>query len=102
MKKKLHFLFYVLICLSGLAQRPTNASSYQTNWTVNPFDHKLFVENLGQFDKDLREGQGRVHFFALLGTIKAYFTPGGIVYRYDEFPKRERNETGEKEKEIEL
>ena len=26
---------------------------YRTKWSKNPFDHQVFIENKGQFDKDV-------------------------------------------------
>ncbi len=54
-----------------------------TKWTQNPFDHTIFIENRGQFNKDVPAGN-KVLFQAMLGSINAYFTTNGIVYRWDE------------------
>src|SRR6201998_853421 len=52
-------------------------------WSVNPFDHQVFVENRGQFDKVLTTND-HILFYAMVGGAKLYFTPQGIVYEYDE------------------
>ena len=56
-------------------------------WTVQPFDHKVFIENRGQFDT-LVNDNSKVIFGAQLGdNLFAYFTTTGIVYRSIVFPK---------------
>ncbi|HXB12904.1 MAG TPA: hypothetical protein VNZ45_13035, partial [Bacteroidia bacterium] len=54
-----------------------------TKWTQNPYDHTIFIENRGQFNKDV-PADNKVLFQAMLGNIDAYFTTNGIVYRWDE------------------
>ena len=101
MKKSTLFLFFLTINLAGIFAQGLNAPPYKTNWSVNPFDHQLFVENLGQFDSELLSRQGKAQFMAQLGNVKAYFTAEGLVYRYDEFPKSEEAGSDEKERERE-
>jgi len=56
-------------------------------WKVQAFDHKVFIENLGQFDK-LVNDNSKVVFAAQIGdNLFAYFTTTGIVYRNVEYPK---------------
>jgi len=69
-------------------------SAFNVNWTKEPFDHKLFIENNGQFDGDAPNGS-KILFKACLGKVDAYFTPNGLIYRYAELPKL----SGEKETE---
>ena len=52
-------------------------------WKINPFDHNVFVENKGQFDKDINTSD-KVIYEANIGKAKAYFTSNGVIYRYDE------------------
>lgn len=55
----------------------------KVKWAVNALDHKLFIANKGQFDKEITTD--KVLFEASIGKAKAYFTNKGIIYRYDEF-----------------
>ena len=71
---------------------------YKTNWTKNPFDHKIFIENRGQFDADINK-ETKILYQVMLGAVKAYFTSSGVIYRYDEYPKRLESEKEEREKE---
>ncbi len=61
--------------------------SYLTAWTKVPFDHNLFIENIGQFDTVV-PSRPVIKFQASLGKVKANFTPSGIVYKYTEYPAR--------------
>jgi hypothetical protein len=58
-------------------------NGFVTKWTQTPFDHHIFIENRGQFNSDIPEGNN-VLFMANLGDIEAYFTNTGIVYRWNE------------------
>ncbi len=65
----------------------TSAKAGATNslakkWSVNPFDHQLFIPNNGQFDKELNNGDKAV-FSAIAGKTKIYFTAKGVVYKND-------------------
>src|SRR5580698_7075251 len=60
-------------------------AGYKTNWTVNPFDYKIFVENKGQFSADIQNGD-KILYGAQMGDIYAFITNKGIIYRYTEFP----------------
>ncbi len=51
-------------------------------WSINPFDHQVFVENRGQFNNVLKSN-APVLFYAMVGGAKLYFTPKGVVYEYD-------------------
>jgi gliding motility-associated-like protein len=61
-------------------------------WTSNPFNHQLFIENKGQFDGKI-PGNEKVYYAAQLGSVMAYFTSNGIVYRYAELvPEKNDND----------
>jgi gliding motility-associated-like protein len=93
MKKFLLSFFSVLFCvLTSTAQNGgvgTNPSQVPTigniNWSVDPFEHALFVENTGQFDT-LIPGE-KIYFEAKLGAINAFFTAKGVLYRHIECEK---------------
>ena len=84
MKNKILILSFISICCSNLY-----AKGKGVNWTKDPFDRKLFVENKGQFDADVRPGE-KVLYQAILGNVNAYFTPQGIIYRYMEFHRPQK------------
>ena len=64
---------------------------YQINWTKQPFEQRVFVENVGQFNS-LSGSSEKVFYSAQLGRVHAYFTSAGVVYRYDECLRTEENE----------
>jgi gliding motility-associated-like protein len=73
------------------AQTPVSKSG----WTQNPFEHKLFIENRGQFDgKNSPEGKSdeAVLFGASSTGVALYFTEQGLCYRYDEVDGRRADE----------
>ncbi len=55
-------------------------------FTVHVFDHKVFIENQGQYDGEF-DSKEKILFHAKwkAGQIKAYFTPNGIKYRHTYF-----------------
>ncbi len=74
-----------------------NTSEGTWAWKVQPFDHKVFIENQGQFDK-LVNDNSKVIFAAQIGdNLFAYFTTNGIVYRNVEYPKYADAKKGAKE-----
>ncbi len=93
---KKHVIILMLTCLvlpfAAIAQT-ISASKNQTEtgekkgpvkkWSADPFNHQVFVENRGQFDKVLKTNDP-VLFYAMVGGAKLYFTPKGVVYEYDE------------------
>jgi len=52
------------------------------NWSIDPFEQAVFVENRGQFDTIL-PGE-KIFFEAKLGAIVAFFTNRGIIYMHQE------------------
>ncbi len=85
MKNKL-FVFAVIVVLTAravFAQQPWG----QGGWTLKPFDHKVFVENLGQFDTLINE-HADIKFMAQIGdNLFVYFTTNGIIFKTIDFPK---------------
>ena len=91
------FLFCVLFSLNLKAQNGTNGTSgsqdqngSKINWSIDPFEHALFVENKGQFDTV--DAGGKILFEAKLGSINAFFTAKGILYRHIETEKLDFSE----------
>jgi gliding motility-associated-like protein len=90
MKKNVLIIFFCLFaCFSGHSQG-TKSNLGKGGWKVNPFDHTIFIENKGQFENHVPTS-GKILFEAILGNSRAYFTPQGIIYRYDEL--RRKNNT---------
>ncbi|HTB05877.1 MAG TPA: hypothetical protein VK806_02915, partial [Bacteroidia bacterium] len=90
-------LFSILVLFAGslLAQVGhtglSNLPGCKAKWTTNPFDHKLFVENKGQFNNIIPSGD-KVLFEAKLGSMNAYFTATGVVYQYMEMLNKDTSE----------
>jgi len=60
-----------------------NKSNASSKWTINPFEHKLFIENRGQFNgKDEQKNSQILYGVDNLGG-QIYFTSKGLTYRYD-------------------
>ena len=79
-------------------QKNSVGSGYaKTNWTVtDPFEQKVFIENNeGQFDGKASPDGNKVLFMTRINEVYLYFTPAGVTYRYDEYPKV--NQDGEKD-----
>lgn len=89
MKKTLLSIIPVLFCvLASTAQSGSNGTGPQdpkVKWSIDPFEHALFVENKGQFDTV--DAGGKILFEAKLGAINAFFTANGILYRHIETAK---------------
>ncbi|HTB31948.1 MAG TPA: PKD domain-containing protein [Bacteroidia bacterium] len=80
-------LFVVITCTAQSGSNGTNQVPQvgKINWSVDPFEHAVFVENNGQFD-DVIPGE-KIFFEAKLGPVIAYFTARGIVYKHVEYEK---------------
>ena len=102
-------LTLILLTSIGLSAQQSSDNQYKHNWTAQPFDYKLFIENKGQCDKDI-PGTNKILFQARIGRLDAYFTTQGMTYRYKDWgsPKkdqqkekeeRKRHEEGDKDKE---
>ncbi|MGP8216620.1 MAG: T9SS type A sorting domain-containing protein [Bacteroidia bacterium] len=90
---KVSFITLIILNLlpnQGFSQKP---KGLRERWKVNPFDHKIFIENKGQFDANVKnENIKNVLYQADLGgDIKAYFTPNGILYRQVKFIPKYNN-----------
>ncbi|HXP49436.1 MAG TPA: hypothetical protein VN922_05755, partial [Bacteroidia bacterium] len=56
-----------------------------SKWIAHPFDAQIFIENKGQYDKDL-DNKEKVLFHVHLNTaIKMYFLPNGLIFKHSEF-----------------
>jgi len=77
------FLLTVFFHFQSFSQGLTNSSKA---WTRNPFDHNLFIQNQGQFGPELKTTE-KTLYMAKLGSVNAYFTANGLIYRYAQYPK---------------
>src|SRR3989344_4412236 len=69
-------------------------NSANTRWSVNAFENLAFVQNVGQFDKQISAVTDEKPFYmADLGMIHAFFTKTGVVYRSEVF-FRKKNADG--------
>src|SRR5271155_4838357 len=84
-KNTIPLLLFFWIPILSFSQTVTNAKRADINikWTTNPFDHKLFIENNGQFDNVITT-KDKILFGAQLGEICVFFTSNGIIYKYNE------------------
>ena len=84
-------LLFIGLCfsLTSVAQQA------HVKWSLNPFDDKVFIENKGQFDNDVKGGE-KVLYQVSFGKIWAYFTPTGLIYRYVEPKKDSKGEAAKK------
>src|ERR1700740_2286193 len=55
--------------------------THKLKWQINAIDNAVFVENKGQFDKEVNS-KDIVLYEASLGNAKAYFTSKGVIYKY--------------------
>ncbi|HSY75220.1 MAG TPA: PKD domain-containing protein [Bacteroidia bacterium] len=88
-------LFMVESCFS-------QSQNINAIWTVNPFDSKVFIENLGQVDSEVvAQVNTKILYTARIGSIQAYFTSNGVLYKHEEFLKRKGRTENEEEEEDE-
>ncbi|MGP8216114.1 MAG: gliding motility-associated C-terminal domain-containing protein [Bacteroidia bacterium] len=87
----------VLLSANAIAQQASNSVKKSparikatSQWTTAPFDHKVFIENKGQFNAGV-PGNDKVIYSASLGAVNLYFTSHGIVYEYDEYIKNTKD-----------
>ena len=82
----LSLVFFANFSFAGEGSGPFTAKN---KWTSkSPFEHKLFIENKGQFDnKDQKKGSAIKYAVTNLGA-QIYFTPSGLTYRYDEYESK--------------
>jgi len=79
----------VIVLLALIAFNHT-VFSQKNNWTQNPFEHKVFVENKGQFDKSFSElfvnkqnKISKIAYAAKVDGVDMYFHASGLVYKRD-------------------
>lgn len=63
----------------------TASTGAKINWTSNPFDHQIFIENKGQFTGP--ENGDKILYGAQVGNVYVFITPHGLIYKYTEHPE---------------
>src|SRR6185312_12274152 len=66
------------------ADKSTTTTAAKINWTSNPFDHQVFIENEGQFTA--LPSSDKILYGALVGNVYMFITPQGLIYKYTENP----------------
>ncbi len=89
-------ILYFVSVVGTMAMAQADAA--KTLWNINnPFEHKVFIENKGQFD-----GQDNlsstIRYAVANAGVNIYFTSGGLTYRHDEIQQSDE-EAGEDKRE---
>lgn len=73
----------------ALSAVPANQSKEgKTFWVYkNPFNRRLFLENVGQFNKKTHVAEPNIKFVVCDKETWMYFTPKGLTYRHDKRPE---------------
>ncbi len=87
MKKILLLALFIHFCsFYSFAQKgKSNSQAPKTgkiNWSIDPFEHSLFVENVGQFP--ITKSGDKIYFESKIGIVNALFTTKGVLYCYHE------------------
>ncbi|HEY6163087.1 MAG TPA: hypothetical protein VI112_17805, partial [Bacteroidia bacterium] len=70
---------------TSVRNTPKSKPPFISKWSKNDvFEHRLFIENKGQFDKKAGENTP-VSYGVIMQGEQLYFSPNGITYRYDEY-----------------
>ncbi|HWY98505.1 MAG TPA: hypothetical protein VNY36_05405, partial [Bacteroidia bacterium] len=115
--KILSFILVTGLCLSKLSAQPISSQheastpsnntytkstsagrndNYSVKWAINPFDNKIFIQNLGQFD-DSVVSTSKIFYGTASRNMDMYFTSSGVVYKYTEPLKSNIEQEGDKE-----
>lgn len=93
--------------LAAIENAQINNGDYKSNWVTNPYDFTIFIENNGQFDKEVPHSNTKIFYGIQFGMLKAFFTKKGLVYQLTE-PNTKGNakerelEKGERAKRVEI
>ncbi|MBI2269248.1 MAG: hypothetical protein HYU69_02705, partial [Bacteroidetes bacterium] len=91
-------IFLLAVTLTGSAVKAQVA-----DWTSNPFEHRAFVKNNGQFNFSLTGGSlkplnTQILYGASANGVELYFTTNGITYKHNELIPATEEEKEELEK----
>ncbi|HWY35372.1 MAG TPA: hypothetical protein VNX68_12055, partial [Nitrosopumilaceae archaeon] len=91
MKRFAQLLFMLALCTMGSLHSQTSMrDNFSTAWSVNAFNKDVFVENKGQFDAYAETE--KILYVADAGRMQICFTSHGVMYRYNEYPVRKKEE----------
>lgn len=95
---------YAQLISAALLLVCNTAFSGINGFVADPFEHNVFIENKGQFDKTDKKSCSRILFGGVDHGVQFYFTAKGLTYRFDktEFPEEKENEKKENEAEREM
>ncbi|MBN8701899.1 MAG: gliding motility-associated C-terminal domain-containing protein [Bacteroidetes bacterium] len=79
---KLAFILGVITFLCSF-----KSYSQVSTWEKSPFEYKVFVENLGQFDGKDKMPENKIQYGVENMGFQIYFTEKGLTYRMDEWGK---------------
>lgn len=80
------FLHVALLIPALLSASPIDPGSKEgkTHWSHNPFEQKVFIENIGQFDGEDPLANTSIRFGVDNMGYKIYFHDDGLTYRMDQ------------------
>src|SRR5262245_28434856 len=93
MRRQYPIILFIFLCPVASAQ----------SWSVNPFEHKVFIENKGQFDfngiEEKNQSDSKIQYAIVNEGMEIYFSSSGVTYKHDTFVplSEEEIETLEKE-----
>ncbi|HXC04777.1 MAG TPA: hypothetical protein VNZ86_08485, partial [Bacteroidia bacterium] len=88
--------FLVFLSVSALASGTDKDHPEKKGWiTEHPFEHRVLIENKGQFDGKIPGQSQPILFGARCGTVDLYFGHQGLCFRKDNY-----KQLGEDEREI--
>jgi gliding motility-associated-like protein len=94
------FIAILFFPFALLAQHAVPGSTAIINWTTDPFENKVFIENKGQFDGSAPDGE-TVLFGVRNEGAEIFFTSKGVTWKRDELVEskgKTAHETEKKEK----
>jgi len=84
---KISWLLVVAFLPGFLCSQSISSQSIKggkVKWAVkDPFEHKVFIENKGQFNNAVSSSE-KILYFAKIGNVNAYFTAHGLYYKIEE------------------
>lgn len=92
--------------LAAINNAQANNGDYKSNWTSNPYDFTIFIENNGQFDKEIPNTDVKINYGIQFGMLKGFFTKKGLTYQLTETNNKstsaaeKEREKGERSKEL--
>ncbi len=79
------------LCLGLATVSVAQLPGGRTNWSINPSEKKVFVENRGQFDGKSKDGAQVYYGVDNMGT-EIYFSQNGLTYRFEKWEVKQEKE----------